>query len=121
MFNVLHLFCFLQDLPRIKQIEMFRLKRHSMFKISKESKCVPYGEITSQVDERRDCFLVTVCTCNSHRLSEEWREPGHSALSVLMMRQLEAIFQLGPGLTLKHLWSTLPSLPMTRMDRTSVS
>lgn len=63
--------------------------------------------------------VPTVCTCNSHRLSEEWREPGHGALSALMMRQLEAIFQLGPALTLKHLWSTLPSLPMTRMDETS--
>ena len=60
--------------------------------------------------------VPTVCTCNSHRLSEEWREPGHGALSALMMRQLEAIFQLGPALTLKHLWSPLPGLPVTRMD-----
>lgn len=100
-------------------VMMFILKWTSMFEISKESKCVPHGGITSQVDERKYCFLHTVCTCNSHRLSEEWREPGHSALSALMMRQLEAIFQLGLSLTLKHLWSTLPSLPMTRMDGTS--
>ncbi len=63
--------------------------------------------------------VPTVCTCNSHRLRSEWREPGHSALSALMMRQLEAIFQLGPVLTLKHLRSALPGLPMTRMDETS--
>lgn len=45
-----------------------------MFEISKESKCVPYGEIISQVDERKDCFLLTGCTCNSHRLSEPGME-----------------------------------------------
>lgn len=93
-----------------------------MLRISKDwhrSKYVPYGETTTQVDERKGCFLPTVCTCNSHRLSEEWREPGHGALSALMMRQLEAIFQLGPALTLKQLRSTLPGLPMTKMDDTS--
>lgn len=100
-------------------VMMFILKWPGMFKSSKESKCVPYGDITSQVDERKDCFLLTVCTCNSHSLSEEWSEPGHSALSALMMRQLEDIFHLGPGLTLKHLRSTIHSLPMTRMDGTS--
>lgn len=101
---------------------MFILKQTSILKISKDwhkSKCVPYGETATQVEQRKDCSLPTVCTCNSHRLSEGWREPGHSALSALMMRKLEATFQLGPALTLKHLWSTLPSLPMTRMDGTS--
>ena len=96
-----------------------------MLQISEDwhkSKCVPYGETTSQVDEGKGFFsyspVSTVCTCNSHRLSEEWRKPGHGALSALMMRQLEAIFQLGQALTLKHLWSTLPRHSMTRMDGT---
>lgn len=40
-------------------------------------------------------------------------------ISSIMMRKLEAVFQLGPALTLKHSWSTLPSLSMTRMDGTS--
>lgn len=90
-------------------------------KISKDwhkSKCVPYGETTTQVDERKGGFLL-VCTCNSHRLSEKWRGPGHGALSALMMRQLEAIFQLGQALTLKHFWSTLPGRSMTKMDGTT--
>lgn len=103
---------------------MFKMKQTSMLKISEDwhkSKCVPYGETTTQVDERRDCFLPSVCTCNSHRLSEEWREPGHGALSALMMRQLEAIFQLGPALTLKHLWFTLSALLMTKIDETSAT
>ena len=85
------------DLPRSKRIEMFTLKQTS--RISKdwhESKCVPYGE-TTQVEERKDCFLLTVCTCNSHRLSEEWREPGRGALSALMMRSSGGHFAAEPG------------------------
>lgn len=80
------------------------------------------GELQPRWMRERVVFyslVPTVCTCNSHRLSREWREPGHDALSALMMRQLEAIFQLGQALTLKHFWSTLLGLSMTRMDETT--
>lgn len=112
-----------RDLPRTKRIEMFILKQTSSLKISKdrhESKCVPYGETTTQVEERTARCLPTVCTWNSHRLSEEWRKPGHGVLSALMMRNL------GPFCSRAQLWHwntyglTRPSFPMTRMDGTSV-
>lgn len=96
-----------------------------MLKISKDwhkSECVPYVKPLPRC--MRDGVVYhspvpTVCTCNSHRLREEWREPGRGALSALMMRQLEAIFQLSLALTLKHLGSILPARSLTRMDENS--
>lgn len=75
------------------------------------------------MDEKKlvlDHPVPTDSTCNSHRLSERWREPGQGALSALMTRQLEAIFQLGRALTLKHSYGlSCPLLPVTRMNGTS--
>lgn len=48
-------------------------------------------------------------------------EPGHGALSALMITQLEAIFQLGQALTVKHFRPTLPGLSVTEMDETSAT
>lgn len=59
----------------------------------------------TQVCEKMGCFfpVLKASTCNPHRLKEACRDPGPGALSALMMRQLEAIFQLDSVLTLKHL------------------
>lgn len=106
-----------------KQMVIKHTSRLKMSKWTDTSRNVfGMGKLLPLVDERKGGFLPicipSFCTCNSHRLSETWRGPGCGALSALMMRQLEAIFQLGRALTMKHFRSTLPGLSMTEMDET---
>lgn len=58
--------------------------------------------------------VALVHTCSSHRLQEERRPPRRRALSTLMTKQLEAIFQLG-----QRLWCIRLELWVTEMNETS--